>query len=47
MALPPSLDLGRLRDAAEESERGFLVNELLESMTVCPDHLEVVVSGSR
>lgn len=46
VALLRSLDLTSLWDAAEETERRVLVDELIESVIVCPDHLEVVVSGA-
>ncbi len=46
VALLRSLDLSSLWAAAEEPERRVLVDELIESVTVCPDHLEVVVCGA-
>jgi len=41
--------MGRSRSnglAAEEAERRVLVDELIESITVCPDHLEAIVCGA-
>jgi hypothetical protein len=41
-----SLDLPSLWDPVEENERRVLLDVLIESVTVCPDHLEVVVNGA-
>ena len=40
------LDIDRTWAAATESERRILIEELVESVTVLPDHLEVTVSGA-
>jgi hypothetical protein len=40
------LDVDRAWVAATESERRILIEELVESVTVLPDHLEVTVSGA-
>jgi site-specific DNA recombinase len=39
------LDIASLWKAAEESERRVLVEELLQGVSVFPDHLEVTVAG--
>ena len=41
-----SLDIDRAWAAATESERRILIEELVENVTVLPDHLEVTVSGA-
>jgi site-specific DNA recombinase len=41
-----NLDIDRAWAAATESERRILIEELVESVTVLPDHLEVTVSGA-
>ena len=40
------LDVERAWDAATQAERRVLIEELLESVTVLPDHLEVTVAGA-
>jgi len=40
------LDVEVVWEAAEESERRVLVEELIESVTIYPDHLEVTVAGA-
>jgi hypothetical protein len=40
------LDIDRAWAAATESERMILIEELVENVTVLPDHLEVTVSGA-
>jgi hypothetical protein len=40
------LDIDRAWAAATQSERRILIEELVESVTVLPDHLEVTVSGA-
>jgi hypothetical protein len=44
--VPRSLNLADLWAAAEDYERRDLVDELIQAVTVCPDHLEVVVYGA-
>jgi hypothetical protein len=46
VSLMQSVDLACLWEAAEDSERRVLVDELVEAVTVFCDHLEVKVSGS-
>ena len=41
-----ALDIGSVWDAAEGSERRVLVEELVDFVTVFPDHLEVTVGGA-
>jgi hypothetical protein len=41
-----NLDIDRAWAAATASERRILIEELVESVTVLPDHLEVTVSGA-
>jgi hypothetical protein len=41
-----NLDIDRAWAAATESERRILIEELVENVTVHPDHLEVTVSGA-
>ena len=41
-----NLDIDRAWAAATESERRILIEELVENVTVLPDHLEVTVSGA-
>jgi hypothetical protein len=41
-----NLDIDRAWAAATESERRILIEELVEKVTVLPDHLEVTVSGA-
>jgi hypothetical protein len=45
-ALLRDLDVERVWEAAEDQERRVLVVELLEWVTVFPDHLEVSVAGA-
>ena len=45
-ALLASLDIERVWDAATERERRILVEQLVESITVLPDHLEVKIAGT-
>jgi hypothetical protein len=40
------LDIDRAWTAATESERRILIEELVENVTVLPDHLDVTVSGA-
>jgi hypothetical protein len=40
------LDIDRAWAAATASERRILIEELVENVTVLPDHLEVTVSGA-
>ena len=40
------LDIDRVWATADDEERRVLVEELVESITVLPDHLEVKVSGA-
>ena len=40
-----SLDVQALWEVAEDKERRVLIDELLEGVTVFPDHLEVTVVG--
>jgi hypothetical protein len=40
------MDVDRLWAEATEGERRVLVEELLESLIMYPDHLEVTVSGA-
>jgi len=41
-----NLDIDRAWAVATESERRILIEELVENVTVLPDHLEVTVSGA-
>jgi hypothetical protein len=41
-----NLDIDRAWAAATESERRILIEELVENVTVHPNHLEVTVSGA-
>jgi site-specific DNA recombinase len=45
-AVLAELNIDQVWEAAEEHERQVLVQELLESVTVFPDHLEVTVAGA-
>ena len=45
-ALLPDLDIETVSGAANESERRVLIEELIDSVTVFPDHLEVTVGGA-
>ena len=45
-ALLQELDIEAVWGAAEEQERRVLVEELVESVGVFPDHLEVTVTGA-
>jgi DNA invertase Pin-like site-specific DNA recombinase len=40
------LDIGAVWEAAEETERRVLIEELVDVVTVFPDHLEVTVGGA-
>jgi hypothetical protein len=41
-----NLDIERAWAVPTESERRFLIEELVENLTVLPGHLEVTVSGA-
>lgn len=40
------LDLDRVWQAATEEERRVIVDELVETVAVFPDHLEVTIAGA-
>jgi len=40
------MDVTALWEAADEDERRILIQELIECVTVFPDHLEVQISGA-
>jgi hypothetical protein len=40
------LDIGAVWEAAEDTERRVLIEELVDVVTVFPDHLEVTVGGA-
>jgi site-specific DNA recombinase len=46
LAVLQNLDLDRVWEAATDQERRVLIEELLEAVTVYPDHLEVTVHGA-
>jgi hypothetical protein len=46
VALLSSLDIETLWEAAEDQERRVIIENMIESVTVFPDHLEVKVAGS-
>jgi hypothetical protein len=45
-ALLSTLDIETLWEAAEERERRVIIENMVESVTVFPAHLEVKVAGS-